>query len=103
MQSDSLVLQKGSEIKEDVVLLAYANVFTGIIIDDTAGLMTIEASRANDEFGHIEGKETFAVETAWITLWQHKGFGNGALGIDMTEIGPCEEPIVATGTKHEPA
>ena len=83
-------------------LFAHAKVLAGFIVDDTAGLITVELGWANDKIGHIEGKETFAVETARVALRQHKGFADIPLGIDVTEIGPCEQPIVATGTKHEP-
>ena len=64
--------------------------------------MAIEMSGGDDEIWHIERKEAIAIETAWISLWQHKGLADIALGVDMTEIGPREETIVATGTEHEP-
>ena len=65
--------------------------------------MAIEAGWTDDEIGHIEGKETFAIETTRVTLRQHKGLADHALGIDMTEIGPCEETVVTTGTEYHPA
>ena len=34
--------------------------------------MAIEVSRAYNEVGHIEGKETFTIETARVSLWQHE-------------------------------
>ena len=58
--------------------------------------MTIKASRANNEFGHIEGEETVAIETARIPLRKHKSLSNSTLRIDMAEIGPCKESVVTT-------
>ena len=58
--------------------------------------MTIEASRTNDEIGHIEGKETFSIETARISLRQHEGLADHPLAIDVTEIGSREKTVVAT-------
>ena len=77
-------------------LFAHAEVLAGLIVDEAAGLMTIEMSRGDDEFGHIERKETLAIETARISLWQHEGLGHLSLGIDVAEIGPGEEAVVAT-------
>ena len=57
--------------------------------------MTIKASRAYDEIGDVERKETFAIETARISLRQHKGLADNALGINMTEIGSRKEAVVA--------
>ena len=90
---------------EDVTsdIFPHAKVLTGFIIDKTAGVMTIEVSRTDDEIRHIEGEETFAIETAGIPLRQHKGLSDNALVVNVTEIGSCEEPIIATGTQHEPA
>ena len=81
----------------------HAKVLTRFMIDDTTGLMTIEVSGANNEFRHIEGQETLAIETARITLRQHKGLGDSPLVINMTEIGSREETVIATGTQHHPA
>ena len=64
--------------------------------------MTVEMCRSNDEIRHIERQETVAIETAWITLWQHKRLADIALCIDVTEIRAREESIVTTGTKHHP-
>ena len=74
-----------------------------LIIDNLTGFISIETSRTNNEFGHIERKETLAIETTRITLWQHKRLGDVPLGIDVTEIGSCEETVVTTRTKHYPA
>ena len=83
-------------------LLAYAKVLSVFIIDESAGLVSIEMSRANDEIGYIEGKETSAIKTPRISLWQHKGLADSPLGINMTEIGPCEQTVITTGTEYEP-
>ena len=80
----------------------HAKVLTRVIVDETTGLMTIEVSGANDEIRHIEREKTLAIETARITLRQHKGLGDVPLGIDVTEVGPCKETVVATGTHYEP-
>ena len=82
---------------------AHAHVLTRFIIDETAGLMAIEMSRADDELGHIEGKETVGIETAGIALGQHESFCDTAVGVDVTEIRAGEEPVVTAGTQHEPA
>ena len=84
-------------------VFAYAEVLAIVIVDDAAGLTAIEAGGAGDEIGYIEGKETPTIETAWIPLRQHKGLGDSALGINITEIGPREEAVVATGTEDKPA
>ena len=59
--------------------------------------------RTNDEIGDVEGQEAVAIETARVSLGQHKGLSNMALCIDMTEIGSREESVVTTGAEHEPA
>ena len=82
---------------------AHAKRLAGIVVDESAGLGTIETSGCDDEIGHIEGEETVAIETAWIALGQHKGLADAALRIDVTEIRSREETIVATGTQEEPA
>lgn len=64
--------------------------------------MTIKVSRAYDEIGDVERKETFAIETARISLRQHKGLADLSLSVNVTKIGPCEETVVATGAKHHP-
>ena len=64
--------------------------------------MTIETSWANDEVRHIKRKETVAIETARVSLRQHKSFGNIAISIYVTKIRPCEEAIVATRAEHHP-
>ena len=84
-------------------IFAHTKVFARFIINESTGLMTIKVSRTNDEIGHIEGEETLAIETARIALRQHEGLADNAVSIDVTEIGPREETIVATGTQHEPA
>ena len=81
----------------------HTEVLARFIVDDTAGFMTIEASGANDEIGHIEGIETVAIETTRIALRQHKGLADNALGIDMAKIGAREKAVVTTGAEHEPA
>ena len=83
--------------------LANAKVLAVIIIDEATGFMTIEVRRTDDKIGHIEGHETVAIEVARMALWQHEGLADNALGIDVTEIGPCEEAVVATRTEHQPA
>ncbi len=65
--------------------------------------MAVELRGSSDEIGHVVGKETLAIETAWILLGEHEGLGDGTLGIDVAEIGPREETVVATGAEHEPA
>ena len=82
---------------------AHAEILAILSVDGLTGLMTIKASGTSDEIGHIERKETLTIETTWISLRQHKGLGYPALGIDMAEIRPCEEAVVATRTKHHPA
>ena len=73
------------------------NMMAFILISFTcASLITVKASWTNDEIGHIEGKETVAIETARVTLRQHKSFGNIAISIYVTKIGPCEETIVTS-------
>ena len=84
-------------------LNAHAEVLSVFIVDHATGLMPIETSRTNDEIRHVEGKESFAIETAWISLRKHEGLTDNPLGIDVTEIGTCEEPVVTTRTKHHPA
>jgi len=81
----------------------HTEVLARFIVYDTAGLMTIEVSGGDDKFGYIKGKEAVAIEAAWIALRKHEGLGDNAIGINVTEIGACEETIVATGTEHEPA
>ena len=83
--------------------LAHTKVRARITIDDATGLRTVEVRRTNDEIGDVEGQEAVAVETARVSLGQHKGLSNMALCIDMTEIGSREETIVTTGAEHEPA
>lgn len=83
--------------------LANAKVLAVIIIDETTGFVTIEVRRTDDEIGYIEGHETVAIEAARMALGQHEGLADNALGIDVTEIGPCEEAVVATRTEHQPA
>ena len=82
---------------------AHAKGLPIFIIDDTTGLIAIEVCWANDEIGHIEGKETVVIETAWILLRQHKGFADTSICINVTEIRSREEAVVTTGTKDEPA
>ena len=82
---------------------AHAKVPAEFIVDKTAGLTTIEARRGDDEVGHVEREETVAIETARIALRQHEGLGDYTVGIDMAEIGPCEEAVVAAGAEDEPA
>ena len=65
--------------------------------------MTVEVRGASDEIGHIVGLETLAIKTARISLRQHKGFADSAIGSNMTEIGPSVKAIVATRAEHEPA
>ena len=65
-------------------------------------MMTIEMGGSNDKIGHIKGEETFAIETARITLGQHKGLTDSSLFIDMTEIRTRIKTIIATGTQYEP-
>ena len=84
-------------------MLANTEVLTIFIIDGAAGFVTIEVRRGNDEVGDIIGKETLAIEAARIALWQHKGLANIPFCIDMTEIGTCIEPVVATRTKQQPS
>lgn len=71
-------------------------VLSVVIIDETTGFMTVKAGWSYDEIRHIKGKETVAIETARIALRQHKGLADMPLGIDMTEIGSCEETVIAT-------
>ena len=65
------------------------------IVDDATGFLTIKMSGADDELGHVERKETVAIETARVSLGQHECLADSALGIDVTEIGSCEESVVA--------
>ena len=58
--------------------------------------MTIETSWAYDEIWHIKRKETVAIETARVSLRQHKSFGNITFSIYVTKIGSCEETIVTS-------
>ena len=90
---------------EDVTseVFLHTEILTGIAIDDTAGLTAVEVYGGCDELRHIEGEETVAVELSRIALRQHKGLGNGATGIDVTEIRSREETVVASGTQNKPA
>ena len=65
--------------------------------------MSIEMGGTSNEIRHIEGEEPVAVETTRISLRQHKGLGDLAIGIDVTEIGTREEPVVTAGTEYYPA
>ena len=80
----------------------YPKVLACIVVDDATGMMTIEASRSDDEVGNIERKETIPIETARISLRQHEGLGDNSVGIDVTEIRPRIETVITSGTKHEP-
>ena len=84
-------------------LFAHAEVLAVFIVDDLACLMSIEMGGTSNEIRHIEGEEPVAIETTRIPLRQHKGLGDLAIGIDMTEIGASEEPVVTTGTEYYPA
>ena len=84
------------------MLGTHTEVRTRFIVDGTAGFPAIETSGAGDEIGYIERKKTFAVETARISLWQHKCLGGIPFRIDMTEIGSSVETVVATRTEYEP-
>lgn len=57
----------------EVSFFAHAKALTRLVANDTAGLIAIEASRASYEIWHIEGKKALAIETARISLGQHKG------------------------------
>ena len=83
-------------ITEGLMLGTHTKVLAIFIVDDTTGLVAIEASRPCNEIGHIEGKETLAIETLRILLRQHKGFADIAFCINVTEIGSRIETIVAT-------
>ena len=82
----------------NVTSWADTEVLARLIVDDMAGLMAIEPCWSNDEIGYVEGEESVAIESARISLRQHKCLGNNAACVDMTEIGPCEQTVVATGT-----
>ena len=56
--------------------------------------MTIKVCRGNDKVGRVEGQETLAIETAWIALWQHEGFADTSLDINVTEIGTRIETVI---------
>ena len=84
-------------------LWSYTHVLAGVAVDDVAGLAAVEVRRGDDELGDVEGKETVAIETARMALWQHKGFGDRPLGIDVTEIGTREEAVVTARAEHKPA
>ena len=60
-------------------------------------------SRSYDKIRHIERQEAVLIETSWVSLRQHKGFGDNAFITDVTEIGPCKESVVTTGAEYEPA
>ena len=84
-------------------IFAHAKRLARIIVNKSAGLLTIETRGGDDEIRHVEGQETVAIETTGITLGQHKSLADNALGINVTEIGTRKETIVATGTQQEPA
>ena len=86
-----------------LIVLTHAKVLAGIIVDDTAGPTAVEMCGGNDELGYVERKETLPVKTPRIPLWQHKGLADVPLSIDVTEIGPCEKSVIATGTEHKPS
>ena len=69
--------------------------FTIFFVDYPTCLMGIELDRGNGEIGHVKRKETVALETARILLWQHKRLAYYAIGIDMAEIRACIETVVA--------
>ena len=84
------------QIYSKSVVLAHAEVLAVLVVDETTGLLAIEARWGYDEVGNIEGKETVAVETARILLRQHECLACNALSIYMTEIRPREETVVTT-------
>ena len=84
-------------------LWAHAEVLARLVVDNATGMTAVETRGAGDEVGHVERQEALAVEAAGIALRQHEGLGGNAVGIDMTEVGPRIETVIATGTQHEPA
>ena len=76
-------------------LLAHAKVLAVFIVDDATGFMTVKIGWANDKIGHVERKESFTIETAWISLRQHECLADISLCIDVTEIWSREETVVA--------
>ena len=84
-------------------IFAHAERLARIIVNKSAGLLTIETRGGDDEIGYVEGQETVAIKTTGIALGQHKSLADNALGINVTEIGTRKEPIVATRTQQEPA
>ena len=85
----------------EVSFFAHAKALTRLVANDTAGLIAIEASRASYEIWHIEGKKALAIETARISLGQHKGLTDISFCIDVTEVGSCVETVITAGAKHE--
>ena len=86
-----------------ILLFAHAKVLARFIVDDATGLMAIEVGWADNEIGYIKRKETVTIETARIALRQHERLGDRARSVDVAEVGPREETVVATGAEHEPA
>ena len=84
-------------------LFAHAKVLARLVVDDAAGLMTVETRGCNDEIGHVIRQETLTIEAAWISLRQHEGLADCPLGIDVAEIGSRIEAVVAARTQHHPS
>jgi len=85
----------------EVSFFAHAKALTRLVANDTAGLIAIEASRASYKIRHIEGKKALAIETARISLGQHKRLADNSFCIDMTEVGSRVETVIPAGAKHE--
>ena len=90
-------------VQLSIALLTYGEGCTGGVVDDACGMAAVEARGGDDEFGDVERQEAVAIELAGIALRQHEGLADAAVGIDVTEIGTCEESVVAAGTDDEPA